>query len=85
MAASSAMIADRVSAGVWPGTTIMSRPTEHTAVMASSLSMVMQPISAASIIPMSTPARASAAEATPGSFLKCSRVANSGTTPPYSA
>ena len=40
MAASSAMMAERVSAGVSPGTAIMSRPTEQTQVMASSLSRV---------------------------------------------
>ena len=35
---SSAIIAAIVSAGVSPGIAIMSRPTEHTAVIASSLS-----------------------------------------------
>ena len=43
IAASSAMIAAIVSAGVSPGMAIMSRPTEQTAVIASSLSMVMKP------------------------------------------
>ena len=43
MAASSAMMAEMVSAGVSPGTAIMSRPTEHTQVMASSLSSVQGP------------------------------------------
>ena len=42
-AASSAMMAEMVSALVSPGTPIMSRPTEHTQVMASSLSMVRVP------------------------------------------
>ena len=45
IAASSAMIAAIVSAGVSPGIAIMSRPTEQTAVIASSLSMVMKPCS----------------------------------------
>ena len=43
MAASSAMMAEMVSAGVSPGTAIMSSPTEQTAVMASSLSSVSVP------------------------------------------
>ena len=47
MAASSAMMAEMVSAGVSPGTAIMSRPTEQTQVMASSLSSVSAPASAA--------------------------------------
>ena len=38
IAASSAIIAARVSAEVSPGTAIISRPTEHTQVIASSLS-----------------------------------------------
>ena len=44
MAASSAMMAEMVSAVVSPGMAIMSRPTEHTQVMASSLSMVSAPL-----------------------------------------
>jgi hypothetical protein len=51
IAASSAMMAAIVDAGVSPGTAIMSRPTEQTQVMASSLSMLMAPMRAASIIP----------------------------------
>ena len=43
MAASSAMMAEMVAAEVSPGTAIMSRPTEHTQVMASSLSRVRAP------------------------------------------
>ena len=43
MAASSAMMADIVSALVSPGTAIMSSPTEQTQVMASSLSIVSAP------------------------------------------
>ena len=54
MAASSAMMAAIVEAGVSPGTAIMSSPTEHTQVIASSLSMPMAPMLAASIIPSSS-------------------------------
>ena len=54
MAASSAMIADIVSALVPPGTAIMSSPTEHTQVMASSLSIASVPLSAAAIMPSSS-------------------------------
>ena len=43
MAASSAMMAEMVSALVSPGTAIMSSPTEQTQVMASSLSSVSAP------------------------------------------
>ena len=53
-AASSAMMAEIVSALVSPGTAIMSRPTEHTHVMASSLSSVRTPLLAAAIIPSSS-------------------------------
>ena len=54
MAASSAMIAEMTSAEVSPGMTIMSSPTEHTAVMASSFSMEREPARAAAIIPSSS-------------------------------
>ncbi len=54
MAASSAMMALRVEAGVSPGTAIMSSPTEQTQVMASSLSRVRTPSSAARIMPASS-------------------------------
>ena len=54
MAASSAMMAESVSALVSPGTAIMSRPTEQTQVMASSLSICRTPSSAARIIPASS-------------------------------
>ena len=54
MAASSAMMAEMVSAEVSPGTAIMSRPTEQTQVIASSLSSVRAPFSAARIMPMSS-------------------------------
>ncbi|CAN4047927.1 hypothetical protein EJMLMN_EJMLMN_07670, partial [Dysosmobacter welbionis] len=54
MAASSAMMAEMVSAGVSPGTAIMSRPTEQTQVMASSLSRQRVPASAAAIMPSSS-------------------------------
>ena len=45
MAASSAMMAEMVSAEVSPGTAIMSSPTEQTQVIASSLSIVSVPSS----------------------------------------
>ena len=48
MATSSAIRAARVSASVSPGTAIMSRPTEQTAVIASSLARVRSPSAAAS-------------------------------------
>ena len=54
MAASSAMIAAMVEAGVSPGTAIMSRPTEHTHVIASSFSRLSAPLRAALIMPMSS-------------------------------
>ena len=53
-AASSAMMAEMVSAVVSPGTAIMSSPTEHTQVMASSLSRVRVPLRAAAIMPSSS-------------------------------
>ena len=43
-----------VSAGVSPGTAIISNPTEQTAVMASNFSMLRQPALTASIIPASS-------------------------------
>ncbi len=54
MAASSAMMAERVAAVVSPGTAIMSKPTEHTQVMASSLSRWRAPERAAAIMPSSS-------------------------------
>ena len=54
MAASSAMMAEMVAAEVSPGTAIMSRPTLHTQVMASSLSSTRVPDSAAAIMPSSS-------------------------------
>jgi len=54
MAISSAMIADMVSGEVSPGMAIMSRPTEHTQVMASSFSRVRAPSEAALIMPASS-------------------------------
>lgn len=54
IAASSAMIAEIVSADVSPGTAIISRPTEQTAVMASSFSIDNAPRFTASIIPASS-------------------------------
>src|SRR5450830_1935047 len=51
---SSAMMADMVAGEVSPGTVIMSRPTEHTQVMASSFSSVNAPQRTASIIPASS-------------------------------
>ena len=54
MAASSAMMAEMVSAGVSPGTAIISRPTEQTQVMASSLSTHRVPALAAAIMPSSS-------------------------------
>ena len=47
-------MAEMVSAVVSPGTAIMSRPTEHTQVMASSLSRVRAPELAAAIMPSSS-------------------------------
>ena len=54
IAASSAIIAEIVDAEVSPGTAIMSNPTEHTQVIASSLSRNKSPDSAAAIIPSSS-------------------------------
>ena len=54
IAASSAIIAEIVSGLISPGTTIMSRPTEHTAVIASSFSRLRTPATAASIMPASS-------------------------------
>ena len=54
MAASSAMMAAITSAGVSPGMAIMSRPTEQTAVIASSFSIESAPQRAASIMPASS-------------------------------
>ena len=54
IAASSAIIAEITSAGVSPGITIISSPTEQTAVIASSFSIVSVPFVAAAIIPASS-------------------------------
>ena len=54
MAASSAMMAEITSAGVSPGMTIISSPTEQTAVIASSFSIFRAPHRAASIMPASS-------------------------------
>ena len=54
MAASSAMMAAIVEAGVSPGTAIISRPTEHTQVIASSFSRLSAPRAAALIMPISS-------------------------------
>ena len=48
------MIAEIVSAVVSPGIAIMSRPTEHTHVIASNLSRDKLPQDTASIIPASS-------------------------------
>jgi len=65
MAHSSAMMPAIVSAVVSPGTAIMSRPTEHTAVIASSFSMVSAPDSAARIMPRSSETGMKAPESPP--------------------
>ena len=65
IAASSAMIAEIVSAGVSPGIHIISRPTEHTAVIASSFSMQSAPLFAASIMPASSETGINAPESPP--------------------
>ena len=65
MAASSAIMAAMVAAEVSPGTAIMSRPTEHTQVMASSFSSVSVPSCAASIMPMSSDTGMNAPERPP--------------------
>ena len=54
MAASSAIMAEIVEAGVSPGTAIISSPTEQTQVMASSLSIQSVPALAAAIMPSSS-------------------------------
>ena len=54
IAASSAMMAEMVDALVLPGTAIISSPTLHTEVIASSLSRVSAPRFTASIMPMSS-------------------------------
>ena len=51
IAISSAMIPEIVAADVFPGTAIISRPTEQTQVMASNFSSVSEPAFTASIIP----------------------------------
>ena len=54
IAASSAIIAEIVDAGVSPGIATISIPTEQTEVIASSLLKVKTPFSAAEIIPSSS-------------------------------
>ena len=54
IAASSAIMPEITSAGVSPGIAIISRPTEHTAVIASNFSRRKSPERAASIIPASS-------------------------------
>ena len=54
MAASSAIMAAIVDDGVSPGTAIISNPTEHTHVIASSFSKFSEPLTTASIIPASS-------------------------------
>lgn len=54
MAASSAIIADIVDGLVSPGIAIISKPTEHTAVMASNLSMDREPVFTPFIMPSSS-------------------------------
>ena len=54
IAHSSAIIADIVDAGVSPGIAIISRPTEHTHVIASNLSKDILPFDTAFIIPSSS-------------------------------
>ena len=65
IAASSAIIAEIVSGAISPGTTIISSPTEHTAVIASSFSMLRVPATAASIIPASSETGMNAPESPP--------------------
>ena len=65
IAASSAIIPEIVEAEVEPGTAIMSRPTEHTHVIASSFSMVRAPAFTASIIPWSSETGMKAPESPP--------------------
>ena len=65
MAASSAMMAEMVAGWVSPGITIISSPTEHTAVMASSFSMERVPALAASIMPASSVTGIKAPESPP--------------------
>ena len=65
IAASSAMIALTVDAGVSPGMAIISSPTLHTAVIASSLSMCSTPFSAALIMPISSLTGINAPESPP--------------------
>ena len=54
MASSSAMMPNRTSGGVSPGTATMSRPTEHTELIASSLARLSAPSFTASIMPWSS-------------------------------
>ena len=65
IAASSAIMADMVSALVSPGTAIISSPTEQTQVIASSLSMHSAPSSTAEIMPASSDTGIKAPESPP--------------------
>ena len=65
MAASSAIMPAITSAGVSPGIAIISSPTEHTAVIASSFSIVSTLLLAASIIPASSETGINAPESPP--------------------
>ena len=59
------MMAEMVSAEVSPGTAIMSSPTEQTQVIASNLSIVSVPSSAAAIMPSSSETGMNAPERPP--------------------
>ena len=65
IAISSAMIAEMVDASISPGTAIISRPTEHTEVIASSFVRVSVPSTAASIMPASSETGINAPESPP--------------------
>ena len=65
IAASSAIIPLMTSGVVSPGITIISRPTEHTAVIASSFSIQSAPDLAAAIIPASSETGINAPERPP--------------------
>ncbi|CDF02588.1 unknown [Ruminococcus sp. CAG:624] len=65
IAASSAIMAEIVSGVISPGTAIISSPTEHTAVIASSFSSLSVPFTVASIIPASSETGINAPESPP--------------------
>ena len=65
IAASSAIMPEMVAAVVSPGMAIMSKPTEHTQVIASSFSMVRHPLAAASIMFLSSETGMNAPERPP--------------------